>query len=1007
MDVTPPQSMEPHSPVPSGSGQGHLLTLNSVVKTEPDGSTKVIATLSPIVKQEQENIITAALTSTFHPKDHSKNPSVPTTHPSANLSEDSDGTCSDLEDDLDDTDYDSSEASDPNQSEFESESDIESQDSGDDEQASGCDTSANSRAKMKSSAKKSASRIPKNTRRDNPGPPKTKSSSKKRKRKPTNKSRKSRKAAHGTNPRSSTMPTYEAGTHRTQMAQLRKNIPAGVDTRHTDTQKEDLEEAIEGFGVRQVKARGEGWLLSGMLTPLYPFQLPASWWMVKRERSDEYAYGGILADEMGLGKTLISLCTIVGNKPTKEMKEDSIKTTLIIVPSKDMAEQWMRQIETHCKESLRAIIYTKPAELKGIRGPRYHIIITTVTEVARQYVGKKRFRELKKAFKDDTESFEQQTRSESGMLFQVKWHRVIIDEAHMIKNKLGARFTACCGLQSLYRWAVTGTPLINNALEFYPYLKFLQCSFTGKMKEYKATYTSRETGATNNAFDALVSRIMYRRTGIDTFMGHELLRDLPDKETHDVWVPLSKKEETIYQYTKSFPLQFFSFIQANLISDPSSRFVDAYYLELIEEAKQKKKEDKKNRTKQETNREASLKMLRLLRLRQAVSHPFNLENMLRTDEDLDLEKIVSLKSKLEAQVKLSITHQLRLGKQFSDGLSKYSLGLQRLEAAGSFSTWGRFDMELLLTLVENEYRIDGQACRLCCKQESISEAFKCANDLTCLFPGCSAHLTAGRRVLTPDSVKTRAKKDEEFEEAGQDSNGVHMVQRAAQKDLEPYTNSFFTASCLESTGIRMPSSSKLVAAMSVILTWSEEAPSDKIIVFTGFGPTAKVLGCMLATAGLAFVYYNGEINDKQKSKALEAFQTIEGPKILASSLPSLRHLGSNVMLDYDIHVCWVIILDTWWNEAQEKQAFARVHRNGQKKKCYLVRILAECEIGEGMAMLQQTKSKDIDRAMQDDNHVPEELSPEELEVIFATKASRQKVPRSRKQKAKAVKGMSA
>lgn len=32
---------------------------------------------------------------------------------------------------------------------------------------------------------------------------------------------------------------------------------------------------------------------------------------------------------------------------------------------------------------------------------------------------------------------------------------------------------ACCDLNSKYRWAVSGTPIMNSVMELYPYFKFI------------------------------------------------------------------------------------------------------------------------------------------------------------------------------------------------------------------------------------------------------------------------------------------------------------------------------------------------------------------------------------------------------------------------------------------------------------------------------------------------------------------------------------------------------
>ena len=43
---------------------------------------------------------------------------------------------------------------------------------------------------------------------------------------------------------------------------------------------------------------------------------------------------------------------------------------------------------------------------------------------------------------------------------QSKFHRVILDEAHWIKNKLTKSAIAACYIQSEYRWCMTGKSMV-------------------------------------------------------------------------------------------------------------------------------------------------------------------------------------------------------------------------------------------------------------------------------------------------------------------------------------------------------------------------------------------------------------------------------------------------------------------------------------------------------------------------------------------------------------------
>ncbi len=46
-----------------------------------------------------------------------------------------------------------------------------------------------------------------------------------------------------------------------------------------------------------------------------------------------------------------------------------------------------------------------------------------------------------------------------GNLFRINWHRVVVDEAHIIRNVKTFMAKAVLQLTSKYRWILTGTPM--------------------------------------------------------------------------------------------------------------------------------------------------------------------------------------------------------------------------------------------------------------------------------------------------------------------------------------------------------------------------------------------------------------------------------------------------------------------------------------------------------------------------------------------------------------------
>ena len=61
-----------------------------------------------------------------------------------------------------------------------------------------------------------------------------------------------------------------------------------------------------------------------------------------------------------------------------------------------------------------------------------------------------------------------------GVIHQVSWYRITLDEAHMIKDRQCSTAQAVFKLSSEFRWCLSGTPLQNRVGELYSLIRFLQ-----------------------------------------------------------------------------------------------------------------------------------------------------------------------------------------------------------------------------------------------------------------------------------------------------------------------------------------------------------------------------------------------------------------------------------------------------------------------------------------------------------------------------------------------------
>lgn len=62
----------------------------------------------------------------------------------------------------------------------------------------------------------------------------------------------------------------------------------------------------------------------------------------------------------------------------------------------------------------------------------------------------------------------------TSMLHSLNFHRLILDEAHNIKQRTTSVARACFALKAKYRWCLSGTPVQNRIGEFFSLLRFLE-----------------------------------------------------------------------------------------------------------------------------------------------------------------------------------------------------------------------------------------------------------------------------------------------------------------------------------------------------------------------------------------------------------------------------------------------------------------------------------------------------------------------------------------------------
>ena len=171
------------------------------------------------------------------------------------------------------------------------------------------------------------------------------------------------------------------------------------------------------------------------------YQLDGIEWMINIEKNgimmnDVLIKSGLLCDEMGLGKTIQMLGLILKN----------FKFHNLIVVPRGLLEQWHKTIKDTLKHEPLIFhgIDKKNIDIEKIKNSP--IVLTTYGMISGCFNKKNKI---------------------IGLLPQIKWNRIIFDEAHHLRNVNTRNHKSAEKLKADHKWLVTGTPIQNSLTDFY------------------------------------------------------------------------------------------------------------------------------------------------------------------------------------------------------------------------------------------------------------------------------------------------------------------------------------------------------------------------------------------------------------------------------------------------------------------------------------------------------------------------------------------------------------
>ena len=267
---------------------------------------------------------------------------------------------------------------------------------------------------------------------------------------------------------------------------------------------EQLTEIIDN-----IKTTKDAPLPDSVNAQLRPYQETGYSWLVQNINT---GFGSILADDMGLGKTLQVLTTVQHFKDEGLLEKEKV---LVIAPT-SLLTNWQEEIKRFTPDLTSYIFHGNKRKFPK---KDYDIYLTSYGIIRR-----------------DEKKFNKK-----------KWFLTVVDEAQNIKNPATKQSQAIKKIKTRHRIALSGTPVENRLSEYWSIFDFVNKGYLTSLKRFKQNYITpiehKHDREVLENFKRITEPFILRRLKSDK----NIIKDLPDKITNDIYCNLSTKQASLYQ----------------------------------------------------------------------------------------------------------------------------------------------------------------------------------------------------------------------------------------------------------------------------------------------------------------------------------------------------------------------------------------------------------------------------------------------------------------------------
>ncbi|CZS89555.1 uncharacterized protein RAG0_00905 [Rhynchosporium agropyri] len=622
-----------------------------------------------------------------------------------------------------------------------------------------------------------------------------------------------------------------------------KDLQAKYPHTHTKEMKAENSKLVREaatLGCNKVKRMKHGWLLQGMKSLLRNHQLSCVLWMVKRDCASEKPNGGMVADVMSLGKTVQCLGLIVTNPQIPDLA--ITKATLWIVPASLKGQTWLELNEHTSDLGDTSMVYeSKRMDNSMSRMSKSDVVITTYGELVKSLPQPdpdtiRRWKKEDQDIGDMTLQWTKENMEGAGMLHQVQWHRIIIDECHHIKNPETRLFRAALFLTGECRWFLSGTPVVNCYEEFHPMLRFVEEPFTKdlSLQQFQRRYCDVSDIGSCRALNIVLTGIILRRTLKGKILGIPIIKLKPThREIREVkrYLP----ERLLY------------------------RIIHDRFRELLNQSFEDGDEQKHLNT----------LLAQLTRLRQLIASP-----------DLIARQIMVVLGSKGMRAFMKKLKDTRFAAKAKPQSRILEARLKRWLVAKKADAYQAVTKEDICAVCkqpdEHLFVLKKCGCILCGGCIGNNHDFDVHNngDERGQCPSCQRSYIVGSGIREHASIE------------------VPNKDKSKHKTKWPLE---WLKDCDEDDDEEVLPTAKLRGTVLKIKVWLKEAPLDKIVVFTQFRFFAILVGIMLELKKVKFIYYTGDMPNTDRS---DAVKHMEGDPTIQVMIADLKCGGTGLNFQF-------------------------------------------------------------------------------------------------------------